>query len=43
MLEGMEIRYLPGTMGIMTADHVHSIAAGNAGLLLLATFSPPLV
>jgi quercetin dioxygenase-like cupin family protein len=43
MLEGTEIRYLPGTMGIMPADRVHSITAGNDGMLLLATFSPPLV
>jgi len=43
MLEETEIRYLPGTMGIMAADRVHSITAGNEGMLLLATFSPPLV
>jgi quercetin dioxygenase-like cupin family protein len=43
MLEGMKIRYQPGTMGIMPADRVHSITAGNEGMLLLATFSPPLV
>jgi quercetin dioxygenase-like cupin family protein len=43
MLAGSKIRYLPGTMGIMPADKIHSIAAGNDGLLLLATFSPPLV
>jgi quercetin dioxygenase-like cupin family protein len=43
MLEGSEIRYQPGTMGIMPADRVHSITAGNEGMLLLATFSPPLV
>jgi quercetin dioxygenase-like cupin family protein len=43
MLEGVEIRYQPGTMGIMPADQVHSITAGREGVLLLATFSPPLV
>ena len=40
---GKEIRYVPGTMGIMSADTVHRIDAGEEGLLLLATFSPPLV
>jgi quercetin dioxygenase-like cupin family protein len=43
ILEGAEIRYLPGMMGIMPADRIHNITAGNRGLLLLATFSPPLV
>jgi quercetin dioxygenase-like cupin family protein len=43
MLEGTEIQYQPGTMGIMPADRVHSITAGNEGMLLPATFSPPLV
>jgi quercetin dioxygenase-like cupin family protein len=43
VLEGREIEYLPGTMGNMPADQVHSIAAGDGGMLLLATFSPPLV
>lgn len=43
MLEGMEIQYLPGTMGIMPADQVHRITTGDTGMLLLATFSPPLM
>lgn len=43
MLEGVDIRYQPGTMGIMPADQIHSITAGREGVLLLATFSPPLV
>lgn len=43
MFEREEIRYLPGTMGIMPADKVHSITAGDTGMLLLATFSPPLM
>ena len=38
-----EIRYVPGVMGIMPADIIHRIVAGEQGLLLLATFSPPLV
>jgi quercetin dioxygenase-like cupin family protein len=40
---GKEIRYAPGIMGIMPADTIHRIEAGAEGLLLLATFSPPLV
>jgi quercetin dioxygenase-like cupin family protein len=43
MLEGREIPYSPGSMGVMPADRVHRVIAGSAGLLLLATFSPPLV
>lgn len=43
LLEGKEIRYVPGVMGIMSSDRVHRIDAGDRGLLLLATFSPPLV
>ncbi len=39
---GKEIRYGPGIMGIMPADTVHRVDAGEKGLLLLATFSPPL-
>jgi quercetin dioxygenase-like cupin family protein len=42
-LAGREIRYVPGIMGIMPADTVHRVDAGAEGLLLLATFSPPLV
>jgi quercetin dioxygenase-like cupin family protein len=40
---GKEIRYVPGIMGIMPADTIHRVDAGAEGLLLLATFSPPLV
>jgi quercetin dioxygenase-like cupin family protein len=43
ILEGTEIRYIPGSMGVMPADRMHRVVAGNTGLLLLATFSPPLV
>jgi quercetin dioxygenase-like cupin family protein len=40
---GKEIRYVPGIMGIMQVDMLHRVEAGSEGLLLLATFSPPLV
>jgi quercetin dioxygenase-like cupin family protein len=43
VLEGKEKRYLPGMMGVMPADRIHRITAGQEGLLLLATFSPALV
>jgi quercetin dioxygenase-like cupin family protein len=39
---GKEIRYVPGVIGIMPADTLHRVVAGKQGLLLLATFSPPL-
>jgi len=42
-LAGREISYTPGVIGVMPADQVHRIEAGDPGLLLLATFSPPLV
>jgi quercetin dioxygenase-like cupin family protein len=42
-LEGSVIPYRPGIMGIMPSDRVHRVEAGDGGLLLLATFSPPLV
>jgi quercetin dioxygenase-like cupin family protein len=42
-LAGREIPYTSGVMGIMPEDAVHRIDAGERGLLLLATFSPPLV
>ena len=37
------IRYVPGTIGVMPADTVHRVVAGENGLLLLATFSPALL
>jgi len=43
MLDKKEIRYVCGTLGVMPADTLHRIDAGAEGLLLLATFSPPLV
>lgn len=43
MLEGTIIPYTPGVISVMSADQVHRIEAGDTGLLLLATFSPPLV
>ncbi len=42
-LEGVVIPYAPGSMAIMPSDKVHCVDAGDEGLLLLATFSPPLV
>lgn len=42
-LAGRGIPYTPGVVGLMPADTVHRVEAGDAGLLLLATFSPPLV
>jgi len=42
-LKGSVIPYTPGIVGVMPADQVHRIEAGDGGLLLLATFSPPLV
>jgi quercetin dioxygenase-like cupin family protein len=37
------IPYTPGVVGVLPADQVHRVEAGDQGLLLLATFSPPLV
>jgi quercetin dioxygenase-like cupin family protein len=42
-LAGTVIPYNPGVVGVMPADLVHRVEAGDKGLLLLATFSPPLV
>ncbi|OPX64820.1 cupin domain-containing protein [Methanoregula sp. PtaB.Bin085] len=42
-LEGKKIAYVPGVLGVMPADKVHRVDAGEGGLLLLTTFSPPLV
>lgn len=42
-LAGTKITYNPGVVGVMPADHVHCVEAGEKCLLLLATFSPPLV
>jgi quercetin dioxygenase-like cupin family protein len=42
-LEGTAISYVPGVVGVMPADQVHRVEAGDKGILLLATFSPPLV
>ncbi|OPY46721.1 MAG: Cupin domain protein [Methanoregulaceae archaeon PtaU1.Bin222] len=42
-LAGSVISYTPGVTGVMPADKVHRVDAGDEGLLLLATFSPPLV
>lgn len=40
-LAGTSIPYNPGVVGVMPADKVHSVDAGDKGMLLLATFSPP--
>ena len=42
-LQGTAIAYVPGVVGVMPADQVHRVEAGDNGMLLLATFSPPLV
>ena len=42
-LAGKVIPYTPGVIGVMPADQVHRVDAGKEGILLLATFSPPLV
>jgi quercetin dioxygenase-like cupin family protein len=42
-LAGKDIPYAPGVLGIMPADTMHRVVAGDKGLLLLATFAPPLV
>lgn len=42
-LEGRVISYTPGVTGVMPADQVHRVDAGKEGMLLLATFVPPLV
>jgi len=42
-LAGTGLSYIPGVIGVMPADQVHRVEAGDKGLLLLATFVPPLV
>ena len=42
-LTGTRIPYHPGVVGIMPANQEHRVDAGDKGLLLRATFSPPLV
>jgi quercetin dioxygenase-like cupin family protein len=42
-LAGKVLSYRSGITGIMPADQVHRVEAGDKGMLLLATFSPPLV
>jgi quercetin dioxygenase-like cupin family protein len=43
VLDGQTIPYRPGVAAVMPADLVHRVDAGEKGMLLLATFSPPLV
>jgi len=38
-----ECPYSAGTLGVMPADTVHRVVAGDHGMLLLATFSPALL
>jgi quercetin dioxygenase-like cupin family protein len=40
---GTVLSYISGVVGVMPADQVHRVEAGDKGLLLLATFVPPLV
>ncbi|MDO9549705.1 MAG: cupin [Methanoregula sp.] len=42
-LAGTVLSCIPGVVGVMPADQVHRVEAGDNGLLLLATFVPPLV
>lgn len=42
-LAGTAIPHTPGGVGVIPADQVLRVEAGDKGLLLLATFSPPLV
>lgn len=42
-LDERAILYRPGVAAVIPADQVHRVEAGDKGLLLLATFSPPLV
>jgi len=41
-LEGGTREYAPGMIAVMPRGHEHEVVAGPAGILLLATFSPPL-
>ena len=41
-LEGKARDYLPGTIAVMPRGHEHAVTAGPDGILLLATFTPPL-
>jgi quercetin dioxygenase-like cupin family protein len=40
--EGEARDYLPGTIAVMPRGHEHAVTAGPNGILLLATFTPPL-
>jgi quercetin dioxygenase-like cupin family protein len=41
-LDGEARDYAPGTIAVMPRGHEHEVVAGPDGLLLLATFAPPL-
>ena len=42
-LVGKSIRYITGTVSTIPFGESHEVRAGSDGMLLLATFSPPLV
>ncbi|MDQ2084405.1 cupin domain-containing protein [Xanthobacteraceae bacterium Astr-EGSB] len=42
VLEGEARDYLPGTIAVMPRGREHAVTAGPDGILLLATFTPPL-
>jgi quercetin dioxygenase-like cupin family protein len=41
-LDGDSRDYAPGDVAVIPRGHEHAVVAGPEGLLLLATFSPPL-
>jgi quercetin dioxygenase-like cupin family protein len=42
VLDGATRDYVPGTIAVMPRGQEHAVTAGPEGILLLATFSPPL-
>lgn len=41
-LDGQRRNYAPGDVTVIPHGHEHAVVAGHDGILLLATFSPPL-
>jgi quercetin dioxygenase-like cupin family protein len=41
-LDGQNRYYAPGDVAVIPQGHEHAVVAGRDGILLLATFSPPL-
>ncbi len=41
-LDNNEINYKPGVISFIPGDTLHSVKAGNKGIVLLAIFTPPL-